>query len=843
MAERNFAPKTIYQNQREIVRYQPPAGSTQPFANGAFQDLDGALVPSNGVHKLYNYRAKRNGLETRGGTKLWTTTSVPSLPGRDGYSLTKTGSTVTKTVGENFSADDVGYYIVYDDGVHERISAYISTTQVTVDTDTVHAASTSAFIHGPINAPIIYHESQEKYVLFIDRRLFYSDTITIDSWTEIIKSGSGIDPMSAISDMRIFDEGMVLFNRYGVYRIDLDNLMYWQMNTDVPNNVLTNEVKGTDDTYCRRQLYKMARLDGAGQNGKRYNSGVSILQESGTVLPNTSDNDFAEIWTERPVGPGDTSYGLLTGAILSTPYNTVTGWQTFTAAQFRISINGVENNVVADLTGVISMDQVAARIQTGLRDYFPFATCKYNGAYMSGYFTITSPQEGGTVSVTSAGDGPTDIGTSIMSCQFGVGQATNPVFSAGVTIGDLEIPKNPDTGLYDSHWNRYVLCSTLDVGPLGADPLSGTGNNTELYIWNADIPVAKAFSASRAGDTITTVPLFGGAGTFVPGDTGSKLRFEDGTEVELTEYVDENTFITGSSGAIPWQSAAIGGDFSLGMAIRVLTIQQSGTTVTRQSGSEFSSNDVGRILFLSDGTELHIASFTDTDTVEVLEDATIAINTAACIEPKTRKWYDTLRDDPYMSNPNLRSRVTNYSLQNRFFTPMPNCNIGEVTANMLWAAIRQNSIIYYSPADTNYRHQAGYHYEQEQREFVQDAIMELSEVGDYLSIKCVHTTRALPLNTFTGIELTAAGTAIIKSAGNFMVDEHIGIKHYGGVCRIDRKQQIVITSEPGIRIFNGNEYGDNLAIDRIVKELEKMKVGYACCYDPVNGFTFWGLDV
>ena len=75
-----------------------------------------------------------------------------------------------------------------------------------------------------------------------------------------------------------------------------------------------------------------------------------------------------------------------------------------------------------------------------------------------------------------------------------------------------------------------------------------------------------------------------------------------------------------------------------------------------------------------------------------------------------------------------------------------------------------------------------------------------------------------------------------------MVDEQVGIKHYGGVCRVDRKQQIVITNEPGIRIFNGEAYGENLATDRIVKILEKMKVGYACCYDPINGFTFWGLD-
>lgn len=839
MAERNFSPKTIYENQREIIRYQPPSDSGQPFSDGAFQDLDGALVPANGIHKVYNYRAKRNGLEARGGTKLWSETSLPVMVGRTGYSLTKSGYDVTKTVGENFTADDVGNYIVYDDGVHERISAFISTTQVTVDVSTIHAASTSAYIRGPINGPIVYHEKQGMYVLFIDRRLFYSDTITIDSWTEIIKSGISVSPMSAISDLRVFDQGMILFNRYGIYKIDLDNMMYWRMNSAIPEVVLETEVQEVDDAYCRRQLYKMARFDGAGQNGVRYDSGVSILQESGTVLPDTSDNDFAEIWTERPIGPGDTTYGQLTGGTLLAPYNTVAGWQTFTIGQFRITINGEENNVVADFTSVLSMDQVASRIQLGLRDFYPSATCEYSGSGGTGRFILTSPDEGGSISVTSAGDGATDIGTSIMSCQSGIGTADSAYYTAGATVGNFEMPIDEDTGLYDAHWNRYVLCSTLDV----ADPLD-SGNNTELYIWNTDIPVAKAFTASKSGILISTDPVSGGAGIFVPGDAGSIIRFQDPMvpEVLLVRYIDQYTFRTAYVGTIPLQSAAIGGDESLGKRIRVITIQQSGTTITRQSGDAFSANDVGRILFLSDGTELHVVNYTDTDTIEVLENATIAIDTAACIEPKTRKWCDTVRDDPYLTSPNLRSRITNYSLQNRFFTPMPNCNVGEVTSNMIWTALRQDSIVYYSPADTNYRHQAGYHYQQEQREFVQDAIMEMSEIGDYLSIKCIHTTRALPLNTFTSIELTSAGTAIIKCSGNFMVDEHIGIKHYGGVCRIDRKQQIVITSEPGIRLFNGLEYEENLAVDRIVKELEKMKVGYACCYDPINGFTFWGLD-
>lgn len=832
MAERNFTPKTIYQNQREIVRYQPPAGQSKPFADGAFQDLDGALVPANGVHKLYNYRAKRNGLEARGGTKLWSDTALPELEGRTGYSLTKTGTTVTKTVGDDFEADDVGNYIVYDDGAHECITEILSTTEVTVAVSAEHDASTSAYIRGPINSTILYHEKKEVYVLFIDRRLFYSDTITIDSWTEIVKSGTSVAPVSAISDMKVFDDWIVLFNAYGIYKIDLDNFMYWRMNSAIPENVLTSEVKETEDVYCRRELYKMARLDGVGLDGNRYDSGVTVLQESGTVLPDTSDNDFAEIWTERPIGPGDTTYGKMYGGALVAPYDTVVGWQTFTVGQFRITINGDENNVVADFTGVVSMDQVASRIQTALHDYYPNALCEYS----SGTFIITSPDEGGTVSVTSAGDGATDIGTSIMSCQSGTGDSQTPNYTRGAEVGDFEIPIDSDTGLYDAHWNRYVLFSTLDLGALGADPLSGTGNNTELYVWNTDIPVAKAFTASMSSIIITLT-----AGEFVPGDALSKIRFQNGSEYDLVLYISSTQFMTAVTGTHASQSAAIGGDETLGKEIRVITIQQSGTTVTRQSGDLFNSNDVGRILFLSDGTELHVVSYTDTSNIEVLESATIAVDTAACIEPKTRKWYDTVRDNPYLTSPNLRSRITNYSLQNRFFIPMPNCNIGEITANMLWAALRKNTVIYYCPADTNYRHQAGYHYQQEQREFVQDAIIEMSEVGDYLSIKCIRTTRALPLNTFTSYELESIGTAIIKSAGNFMVDENIGVKNYGGVCKIDRKQQIVITSEPGIRIFNGQEYGDNLATDRIIKDLEKMKAGYACCYDPVNGFTFWGF--
>ena len=118
----------------------------------------------------------------------------------------------------------------------------------------------------------------------------------------------------------------------------------------------------------------------------------------------------------------------------------------------------------------------------------------------------------------------------------------------------------------------------------------------------------------------------------------------------------------------------------------------------------------------------------------------------------------------------------------------------------------------------------------------------MSEVGDTLSIKCAKSTRAIDLNTFNSYAIPGAGTSIIKSSGYFVVDEGIGVRYYGASFSINKSRQMVITNEPGIREFNSREYGPNHAVNRILNDLEKMQIGYACCYDHINGFTFWGLD-
>lgn len=838
MAENNFNPKTIYEDQREIVRAQPSTTDDKsPFSDGAFQDLDGYLVPRKGVHKLYNYRCYPWGLKARGGSKRWSNTTLPALPDRTGYSLTKSGTTVTKTVGDDFTSSDVGNYVVYDDGKHERVSAFISATEVTVETSTAHDASTAAWIRGPVNAKPLFHEEKRLWILFIDTRIFYS-TINVPSWTEVKQFGINNTPYSSASRLREYDSFAVLSNENGLYKIDLDNYVYWQMNSAIPTTRITDLTKSTSKPYCRRATYTVSKLIGNGQNSNRFDTGVTLQQETGSVFPDSSNKDYGELWSTRPIGPADTTYQELVGAALTSPHDTVAGWQGYTVVQFGITINGDTYNVISDVTGVLSLEQVAERIQIGLRVFFSTATCKLETSGASSWFEIASPDEGGTVTVVTAGGGATDIGTAIMRCESGTGNVYSRDYTEVVSLWNLEIPLDPTTAEHDSHFNRYSLYSSLDVGVNGTDPVNGEGNNGELLIWNQDIPVAKAFVASSTAGAVTAT-----AGTFVPGDVNSKLRFEDGSEQTIMSYVSPTQVTVSGVLTVGSQPAAIGGDNALSKPILVMTASQSGTTVTRTAGSTFAAGDVGRVIFWPDGTESLITEYTDANNVEVLESATIA-STGACLHPTTRKWTDTVRDDPYSTDANLRSRAgnTDYILHSRFFIPLPSCNEIEVTQSMLWVVDRGTTTIHYSQADTSHRYQAGYYYEQIQREFIQDAVIELSEVNDILTLKCVKFTRGIDVNTFDYEVIDGAGTAIAKCTGSFEVDGNVGMKYYGGTCKAGKFGQIVITSEPGIRTFDGRTYGPDLADNRIKKILESFFVGYACCYDPDNGFTFWALD-
>ncbi len=831
MTTRNFNPRTIYENQREIRRAQPVNSSDKyPFNQGAFQDLDPSLIPDDALHEIKNYRCHKWGLLARGGSQRLHNVSLPPLPGRTGYSLTKSENVVTKTVGANFLPEDIGNYVVYDDGTHERIIDYISTSQVVVSANTPHSPSTNAYIRGQKNARL-FHEKKRVHILHIDTRLFYCQSVVVDEWKEIHKSGIFPPPLSEESTLEPYDDYATLKNGGGLFKIDLDNFLYWKMNSEIPTVRITDVPQSPDKPYARNVIYTCGRLSGGITLPRdRYTKGVIIQQETGAVAVDSSGKDFGQVYTERPVGDGSTTFSRKICASLQPPYDTPTAWASIDDGSFKIAINGEMYEIFCDFTGVTSMGEIAQRIQNGLRDKSSYIEVEF----IVDFFCITNTEEGGTLSHIYDGVSGTNIAPLMRGLEENGGDLQNLPYTMPVTYGNLELPVDPVTELYDAHLNIYSIYTTLNIGKGGKNPISGELNNSQLYVWQKDIPVAKAFLAYRLG-----YDVYAEEGTFENCDVGSKLRFMDGTEILIFAYIDSQHVVSYDSGTIVAQPAAIGGDSSLGKPIRVMNVTQQNDIITKVDGDSFNANDKGRIIFWPDGSESHVIEFIDSGHVRVKESANKTF-TPCCIEPKTRKYTDFIRDEIKGDSPNLRSRISaDYILQTRFFTPMPSGNIGKNTASLFTCAMQGGNLLYYCAADVNYRYQAGYYYAHKQREIFQDAIYSITECGDSLSIKCAKSTRAISINQFNSYIIEQAGIAILVLIGQKMVDEKIGIKHHGAVCVIERSLQLVITSEPAIRIFDGNQYGENLADGRIQKVLEGCEAAYAMAYSPIDGVHIW----
>lgn len=820
MTSRNFNPRSIYQNKREIIVAQPTdKHDKSPFSSGAYQDLDGSRIPQKGVHTAKNYHVHPWGLEARGGHKQWSTVLYPFLTAHTGMTIRKVGDIVIRENGGiDFTSSLVGSFIVYDDGHHEKIIGFESASRLQVEFRSAHALSVAAYIRGPRNS-YLPHIKKGLLLLHIDTRLFYAEAEDVTAWTEIYRVGTSSAPSNTLGQMVPYGDHAILGNDNGLYFIDLNNFNYFQLNTAVPTVRLTEVAKSPARTYCRNYVYSLSRITGAGANGNRYTSGAELLSECGTNSP-TGYRDYAAVYTERPVGEGSTYFALLTGGSLVAPYNAADGWNEIENGQFTITLNGTVRVASCNFVGCNSMADVAERVQAGLRDFVINATCEYD----EDHFVITLPDEGSTISVTTAGPEGTDIGTAAMSCQVAVGLSGTSLFAVPATISELTMPVRSDNSLKDQHWTHYSLKGSLDAGENGVDPVSGEGNNPQLLMWIEDIPVAKSFVALVSGEYVSL-----SVGTFVKGEEGCTLDFADGSSVILDDYISPTLMTHTTSTTIASQPAAIGGG-------RVMTVQQSGSILSRTAGASWQSTDVGMPVFLATGVVRYVKSYIGSNDVVVDTSGTVA-STGATIDPVSRKWTDTLRDDFDTSEEDLRSRIkVQYIAQNRLYTPLPTSEVIAVSPNKLFS--RSSNTVHYSAFDVSFRHLVGYHYELSQREVLSQPINEMSVVNDILTIKSNHETRGIDLNSERSEVIDALGTAIVICSSNYMIDEEKGVKHFSSLCRRGKELQIVITGEPGIRYFDGREYGDNLATDRIQKTLDQLETLFSCWYDPVNGFTF-----
>jgi len=762
-------------------------------------------------------------------------------------------------VGASFEQadEDNARFFVFDDNTQERIINYVGTTSVETlcASGSATKTCTAGYVRGGMKASY-YHRSQNKIVVMFDVYVYITSPITI-SYTRVFNL-SGEDPTATATQIDEFKQFVFLFNANGIFKIDLTAtvpLMY-KINGNCPGvrivdqNITTQGVIDTTKPYGRKYIYKMSRITGVTGLRDRTTSNAVVEQESGPVLASAvaAYKDFGTAYGARPIGNGSTFYGVLTGGALGGSYDTASEWAVLgNNCQFTITVNGSAKSVTCDFTDVLTMDDVATRIQIGMRSIF--TTTSYASTvlcdYVTDHFVITSPDESGTVTVTTAGASGTDIGTAAMSCQSGTGTVTTPAYATARTIGTLRIPFDASGGV-EKHWTHFSVYSTLEIGKYGYDPVNGLANNKENYIWLYDIHVGRAVTAAV---TVTSGLITLNSGElFTQKDVGGGLLLEDGTTDTIQYLCDSGgtrVYTETSRYAIGDTVTAKTAQSCCFSGARVITATQavSGTettgasTITYVTGgpaSNFVAADINRTISCEDGSEQHIVRVIDSTHVEVAESATKTSKAFTIAET-----YRLISDDVPDETLRYRASKKEFLLQNRLWEPLPACNKGVISSGFMFTAITTGRDINYSQMPETLEYMVGYQNPDYQIVSAKDLIVDLVRYPDLVAVFCKNSTYEIPTNTFSTQKIEQVGIVVAIISGLVMVSDSIGA---WAVKRTYRGETIVITPEPAIRIFSGRTYSENLIESKMMTKFKGYANTFTISFDPINGLNFWALE-
>lgn len=824
MARSTFRSKSKAFGDREIYREQ------YAFGSAMISGPPGTTIPMDAVMRLYNAVAYDRWIQGRFGSPLYTTTTLPAQQDRDSFNASKSGHLVTSP-NAGFSQDDVLNFIVWDDGYNDEIVQYVDDIHVRVRVSGENAGN-ECVIRGKHNG-WYFHPGLKKTVAQLGRDLWVSD-YTLNSWTKVdVLEGRLGNAESSFDEFD--DEHVVVFNSTGTFKVYLAGAWYYayQMNTRTPGTLIESNAQTETLKYGRRYIYTAARLSGE-RNIRTRAEGVKVEHETG---PNTWDDDrqdYGEVWTESLIGTGAKTHGVLTGAeIANASLNAVDVWSEVTDGVFVLTINSRTFNVFTDFRGVRTMREVATKVQTSIKQYWPDATCEFE----DGHIVITSGLvDGTTIGGVSSGAGGTNIaGDDYLNIQAGAID-NDVVYAEPNIIEGLYTPlQSAASSTPQQHLTHFPVYGTQTVGPYGLDPVTGNAHDPERYVWLHDLRIAAAFLATKDSSGMVTAHV----GMFEQADVGSVIEWENGDRDTITAYHDEShVSVEGGGyyygGTTALQAAAIGNG-------QVARATQVNNIVTRTHGTIFTSLDVGRTLFWASGGYSFITDFLSENQV-IVADSDTKSSQGITWNPTHRNFYDTFDDIT------LLARMKGLLLKNRTWVPIPSGNIGAVVPGWFVQAVRGTNKYYYTQLTPGTKYLAGYYNPGYQfNDDIKGSIMAIEEFPNRLVFYCYSSVYGGPTNTSVDIKVSGTGSYVAVMAGVQMLDNSFGVLDYGSIQDVDIGRQIMICNDWGVRIFDGYKFGPNLAEDQktqleaVMKDLRTWQRSTASAYKDGEYFL-WGLE-
>ena len=208
--------------------------------DAVYKDIPASEIPDTAVAYIRNLILYGQYAEVRPGTELWSDAIIPSpgetdalissggrpispLPspdGRDNYVSSKSGTTITKTEGQDFSVDDILSWYLWPDGTRDLIISWTDGDTIGVLEDTAHAPSTEdnpARIQRPMNAVPWWNNESRKLFFLIGDQVYYTDYLVSEFIKVPILSPYPWNAKSTFDENKGF---VFLFNYNGIYQID-----------------------------------------------------------------------------------------------------------------------------------------------------------------------------------------------------------------------------------------------------------------------------------------------------------------------------------------------------------------------------------------------------------------------------------------------------------------------------------------------------------------------------------------------------------------------------------------------------------------------------------------------
>ena len=412
------------------------------FDRGWVDDYPATSIGDAALYDVENWIVYQKYCMMRSGTTVIGTSALPSL--YTGIAATKSGTTITISGGYTVTVDDteVGWYFVHDDDTHDYItsSTAIGNT-LTVSSTTTRAASTAGWIRAEINARD-WHETQQKIVMLLGQKLYYS-TWNTATWSEIYCLSQDDLPTDAKSRLLAKGDDLYLLNSNGWYRVELSATVpvFYKINNAMTEQTIGDIGETTENKYSRRYLCSLTAMTG-NTLLDRTSSAQTVAQQSCSNKRNSANRDYAEIFTERPMGPSDYTYGILTGGTLDAGADTPAEWAAIADGEANFTANGETYYVRVNFSGCESWADVTNRVQIQLRDYWPDAIVELYQDGGNKTFRFTMPNKGDSIGYcTDAAGAGTDISgaTGTTYLKMATAQATISVPDFYNTEGTFKI--------------------------------------------------------------------------------------------------------------------------------------------------------------------------------------------------------------------------------------------------------------------------------------------------------------------------------------------------------------------------------------------------------------------